>query len=155
MTTQKGSRKVRSDSGKPRKRRAGYKTTAPENEPPMQEPPPPAWRKPEDDWRDAFIAYLRELPNIRRACEAVGIMRSMFYSRYSTDADFAAAVDEAKAEAIENLEATAYVRAQTTSDSLLMFLLKAHKPEVYRENFKLDVTALTDEQLEKVASGKA
>ena len=43
-------------------------------------------------------------------------------------------------EAIDNLEATAYERASTTSDRLAEVLLKAHRPDKYVEKRLLEHT---------------
>jgi hypothetical protein len=66
------------------------------------------------------------------------------------------AFDEAWAEALEagteNLEEVAYNRASQTSDTLAIFLLKARRPEKYRENIKVE-TELSDDAVDRITSG--
>ena len=44
------------------------------------------------------------------------------------------------ADATDDLEAIARRRAKLTSDTLLIFLLKAHRPAVFRDNYHVEVT---------------
>jgi len=79
-----------------------------------------------------FLAKMRATGNVYLSCEAAGIPRSTAYywrNKYKTFAD---EWDAAKEDAVDKLDAEAWKRATTgQSDRLLMFLLKAHKPEVY------------------------
>ena len=45
----------------------------------------------------------------------------------------------AKQQAIDELESVAFTRAKKYSDTLLIFLLKALKPDVYRDSSKSEV----------------
>jgi hypothetical protein len=62
-----------------------------------------------------------------------GIDRSTVYDHRNSDPEFAAAWEAAKEDALDLLEATAHKRAHSTSDTLLIFLLKAGRPAKYRE----------------------
>jgi len=79
-----------------------------------------------------FLAKMRATGNVYLSCEAAGIPRSTAYywrNKYKTFSD---EWDAAKEDAVDKLDAEAWRRATTgQSDRLLMFLLKAHKPEVY------------------------
>ena len=73
--------------------------------------------------------------SILRACEATGMSRSNPY-RWSVDPDFSEALAQAKEAGVQRLEDWALYRAtdqENPSDRLVEFLLKAARPEVYRE----------------------
>jgi hypothetical protein len=92
-----------------------------------------------DKWWPQFIAALRDCGNIRAACEVVGIDRRNIYYQIEEYEDRRQEFDEAMADATDILEAAAIKRAQQYSDTLLMFLLKARRPQVYRDNYKQQV----------------
>lgn len=95
--------------------------------------------------------------NVSRACKKAKISRQTAYRTRQSDEPFRAAWAEALEIAVGLLEDEAWRRAQEGvlepvfwrgqrlgsvrkySDTLLIFLLKAHKPTVYREN--IDVTS--------------
>lgn len=86
-------------------------------------------------WQDRFIEIFAMSLNIALAAQGAGIDRTTAYRERHRNPTFAAAWDDAKAAAIERLEAAAFERARNMSDTLLIFLLKSHKPETYRESF--------------------
>lgn len=124
------------------------------------------------EWKKAFLAALAKSPNVSAAARKARIARAAVYEARE-DEPFAKAWDDALASAIDDAEGEMYRRAvkgtrkpvyqggvkvgeiQEYSDTLLIFLLKAHKPEKYRERMQIDVNALdsaiTDE-LARVAS---
>ena len=112
---------------------------------------------PERAWFPLFLASLRNSGNVRAACKAAGISRETAYDNRRSNAVFAQAWAEAIEDACDLLEAAAWVRARSTSDTLLIFLLKAHRPEKYRETTRhlhVGITAeqaaqMTDEQLDE------
>lgn len=89
-------------------------------------------QRPSGDWRLPFLAVLRREGNVREACRAAGVSRQVAYRRRNQDSEFRAAWDEARDEAIDQLEEVAFERARRASDTLLIFLLKSHRPTVYR-----------------------
>jgi len=89
--------------------------------------------------RDKFISKLREMPNVSRAARLTVVSRSSAYRLRETDSEFAAEWDAAIEEGVEALEEIAMRRAKKSSDTLLIFLLKAHKPEMYREQRDLNI----------------
>jgi DNA-directed RNA polymerase specialized sigma24 family protein len=91
------------------------------------------------DWRQRFLEVIRSTGNVRLSAQAAGIDRSTPYVRARRDPTFAAAWAEAEQDAIDVLEAEARRRALSSSDALLMFLLRAHRPERYRESLDLRV----------------
>jgi hypothetical protein len=90
------------------------------------------------DWRPAFLLALREAGAVRYACEAAGVGRTTAYRHRERDATFASAWAEAIEDACDELEAEARRRAKEGSDQLLMFLLKSHRPRVYRDAHRIE-----------------
>lgn len=88
-----------------------------------------------------FLAKLAVSANILRSCQAAGVGRSTAYEHREADPAFAAAWDEAIENACDLLEETARERAQDGSDLLLIFLLKAHRPGLYRETLRHQIGA--------------
>jgi len=92
--------------------------------------------------------------NISAACREAGIARETYRYWIEHDEAFGLAVGQATQVATEHLEETAYQRAVTgtekavyqggelvghhteTSDTLLIFLLKARAPEKYRDRYE-------------------
>lgn len=105
----------------------------------------------------AFCAALAETGIVRRACEAVGISRQTAYGWRDDIPEFAEAWDKALAVGVSALEDEAHRRGfegvdegvyhqgvltgtqKKYSDTLAIFLLKAHKPEKYRERTHVDL----------------
>jgi hypothetical protein len=136
-----------------------------------------------------FVKTLRMTGgNVSRACAAINIGRSTAYEWRDQDAEFAAAWDEAVEAGLDDLEEEARRRAleglmqkkftkngaaiidpatnqpyfeRVYSDSLMQMLLKAGRPEKYRDrqeitgSLNIDVSKLSDPELEALASGSA
>lgn len=106
----------------------------------------------------AFLAALAETCNVGRACTAVGISRYTAYKWRKEQPEFAAEWDDAMRAGLLALEDEAHRRAfegsdrpvffqgrqvsvvREYSDTLAIFLLKAHNPEKYRENTRMELT---------------
>ena len=104
----------------------------------------------------AFLAAFADMGNVSYACTVANVSRSMIYRLVEHDEQFAAAYRQAELASTEALEQEAYRRAckgtprpvwqgkelmghvQEYSDLLLIFLLKARRPDVYRE--RVDIT---------------
>lgn len=99
-------------------------------------------------WRGPFLAALAQSANVRLACKAAGVSREMAYRLRRQNKAFAAAWQTAMAEAVDILDAEARRRALSVSDTLLIFLLKAHRPEMYRE--RIDVRVQIDQERQRV-----
>jgi len=108
--------------------------------------------------RAQFLSVLVECCNVGRACAAVGISRVCAYEWREKDPAFANAWEQALKMGISALEDEAHRRAfdgvdepvfhqgeqcatiKKYSDTLAIFLLKAHNPEKYRDNAKLELS---------------
>jgi hypothetical protein len=129
------------------------KKRPPVRTPKKEETNKPPIPQPDTGWHDAFLAAFEENANITSACRAADVPRQCFYDHYNNYPDFRARADEAKERAIASLERVAWERARAQSDTLTIFLLKAHKPELYNPTLKVDVSQLTDEELDRIAKG--
>lgn len=107
---------------------------------------------------EKFLELLREVPNVTRAARTLGLSARAFRTHKAKNPDFSAAWDEALEEAIEKCEAEVHRRAfegtekpvtfqgvitdtyREYSDTLAMFLLKAHRPDKYRERVDQNIT---------------
>ena len=106
----------------------------------------------------AFCAALAETGIVARACKAVDISRVTAYEWRNEIPEFAEAWDKALKVGISALEDEAHRRAfegceepvfykggecgsvRKYSDTLAIFLLKAHNPDKYRENSKVELS---------------
>ena len=113
-------------------------------------------RTPKKD--DAFFAALAAGLTVSAACGAAGYKRRRVYQWRADDEEFADRFREADEEAVDRMEAEADRRAvdgvdkpvfyrgqlcgsvREFSDTLLMFRLKAKRPDRYRENSKVEHT---------------
>jgi hypothetical protein len=104
-------------------------------------------------WEARFLELYKQSGNITLSAAGVNLSRAAIYDRRKRYKTFARLMDETKQEAIEILEATAWKRAQTQSDTLLIFLLKALKPQMYRETKRviLDVPDKLQRELQLAA----
>jgi len=112
--------------------------------------------------RITFLESLRKTPNVTVAARAAGISRRGAYKARAAEQAFAEDWDEAIDEGVEMLEAEVHRRAfdgtdkpvthlgaitatfKEYSDTLAIFLLKAHRPNKYRERIDLKADGLTD-----------
>lgn len=89
-------------------------------------------------WRPLFLRVLRNTGQIRDAAEAVGLTPQSVRSAMNRDPSFAVLVDESIVDATELLETECRRRALAGSDLLLIFMLKALKPDKYRDKVQPD-----------------
>jgi hypothetical protein len=103
-----------------------------------------------EQW-EGFLGHIENHANIGFACEATGIGRTTFYEKKANDPEFAKAYQEAMENALDKLEKAAWERAvdgvvertitrdgttienRKYSDGLLTFLLKAHRPQKFKD----------------------
>ncbi|GAD09164.1 hypothetical protein GFGA_1d1194 [Gluconobacter frateurii NBRC 103465] len=126
--------------------------------------PPTKSTRPKRDAREVFLGHLRKTSNISESARVAVIDRKTAYKWREAEPDFAAAWDDAIDEATDALEAEARRRAldgheeyvismgqivrdpetgkplmqRKFSDSLTTLLLKAHRPEKYRERHDVE-----------------
>lgn len=98
-----------------------------------------------------FLKAIAEVPNITAACRVAKIDRKTAYNYRDADAAFAEAWEDALEAGVDTMEIEAHRRAvmgidkpiywkdqqidtlKEYSDTLMIFLLKAHRPDKYRE----------------------
>lgn len=120
------------------------------------------------DWRERFIESLAVLGVVKYAAQAAGVDETHPYAVRAREPEFALAWENALKCAVAKIEDTAYSRAISgLSDTLIIFILKKRKPEIYADRIivagdasnplKVVVGAeeLTDEQLLAIAAGHA
>jgi hypothetical protein len=106
------------------------------------------------DWKPDFLNTLKLGGHVLNAAQVAGVTRQTAYKARDSDEDFALAWADAIEEATETLERVAVRRStvgtkrpvfyrgevvgstREMSDTLLIFLLKSRRPEVYRDNAK-------------------
>lgn len=104
------------------------------------------------DWRPKFLAAFRDTGLVTEACEVAKVGRSTVYQERQRNEDFALAWADIELETTEAMEREAFRRGvegvekpmvsagklvttvREYSDTLLIFMLKARKPEMYRDN---------------------
>jgi hypothetical protein len=91
-------------------------------------------------WQEIFLATLALSPNVSKAARSAGIDRSRAYQLRQLDADFAQRWDDVIEESTDDLEDTARSMAKGGDTTMVIFLLKAHRPEKYREKFSTEIT---------------
>lgn len=108
------------------------------------------------DWKPDFLAALEMDGRVLEACKIAKIGRSTAYEARQQDETFALAwadVEEATTERMEHeairrgvdgVHRDVFYKGEVCgaerhySDTLLIFMLKARRPEVYRENVKVE-----------------
>lgn len=137
-----------------------------------------AKKRREMTWEAAFLAALSEYGVVTTACKEADISRAAVYLHREHHEDFAQAWENALQEAADRMEREVFRRAvegveepvfgsmgsnmgtgqigtvRKYSDTLLIFALKAARPDKYRDRTEskttVDVSGLTDEQLRAI-----
>lgn len=120
-----------------------------------------------------FLEALRESASVTKACEIAAIGRRTAYQWRAATPEFAQQWDETLADAIEDLEAEARRRAirgiekgvwhqgqlvgteLQYSDTMLIFLLKAAKPDKYRDRASVEHTGANGGPIQTENPGEA
>ena len=97
-------------------------------------------------WMERFLVLLSDYGNVSRAADGAGISRITAYKHRNTDPVFAAKWEAALELGIDGMEDEARRRAMTVSDTLLIFMLKAARPEKYRERIEQRTVTVTPEK---------
>lgn len=115
--------------------------------------------RPPKGWRRVFFETLANTANVRASCAKAMISSQMVYYLYNRNEKFKARWDEAMESACDLLEYEARVRAMgqrkptegalPPSDTLMIFLLKAHRPE------KFDKQHVISTYLQQIAENTA
>jgi hypothetical protein len=87
-----------------------------------------------------FLAKLADGRSVNSACKAAGYVRRSVYDQRKIDPEFAEAWDDAYEQGSDKLEDDTADAAEQ-NDILKMFLLKARRPDKYRDNSKIDLNA--------------
>lgn len=87
-----------------------------------------------------FLSRLKEGGTIKQICEDMGISYSTPYQWKGDDPGFARAMAAADEVGTDHLEDEARRRALAGSDNLLMFLLRAKRPEVYGQKSQVEIS---------------
>lgn len=93
------------------------------------------------DWAKAFFEAFRLIGVVGPAAAHAGVSRWAVRKRCVRDAEFAERFNEAVEESTDRMEAVAIGRAtqaKDPSDTLLIFMLKARRPTVYRDNYRIE-----------------
>jgi len=99
------------------------------------------------EWKPAFLGALSKSANVKYSCEVAGVNRQHVYDAREQDEAFAAQWRDALDDAVDTLEEAARGRALKSSDLLMIFLLKAHRPDLYRETTRHELTGRNGEAL--------
>lgn len=120
------------------------------------------------DWASSFLAALAATGNVSGSARSAGVGRRTAYDRRAVDESFAAAWGEAMETACDTLEAEARRRAhdgvrkpvyqggkkvgeiREYSDTLLIFLLKGRRREVFGDRVKQEHSGPDGGPLERV-----
>lgn len=104
--------------------------------------------------RNVFLTALAAGNTITASCELASIGRTAIYAWRNADPAFADAWDNATEASVDLLEAEARRRAMAQSDLLLIFLLRHHRPAVYRPPRQLGISGIEGGAPIAVADGK-
>jgi hypothetical protein len=90
-------------------------------------------------WQAAFLRALRKSPNVTAACRAAGISRFTAYKHREDNEAFSIKWDESLSVSVDRCEEKAFDMAWKGDSQLLQFILKAHRPAIYRERTEVAV----------------
>jgi hypothetical protein len=93
-------------------------------------------------WQARFLNALRKAPNVAHACRAAHVDRTTAYRHREENDVFARKWEEALSASVDRCEEKAFDMAWKGDSQLLQFILKAHRPERYRETQRVDVGLL-------------
>ena len=90
--------------------------------------------------RAAFLEALGSGESVTKACNAAGIGRRTVYDWRGDDEKFAAEWEDAVETGTDVLEDEAVKRAKDGSDTLLIFMLKARRPDKFKDRWQHEHT---------------
>lgn len=100
--------------------------------------------------RQELLDALRSGASVTAACRVVGVPRRTAYQWREDDENFAAEWADALEEGTDALEDEARRRAMESSDTLMIFLLKGRRPEVYKDRVANEHTGKDGAPIEHV-----
>ena len=86
--------------------------------------------------KSVFLETLRDGNSVATAAKRIGVSRKTVYEWRKADDEFRAEWETALEEGTDGLEDVAIKRAKEGSDTLLIFMLKARRREVYADLVK-------------------
>ena len=108
-----------------------------------------------EEWQEVFLKTLAKCGTVEQAVQAAGVHRATAYRHRKTDKQFAELWDQALESGTDILEAMAIKRAMEHSDALMLALLKARRPDVYKERQHIEHVRVdfrdAQEELERMA----
>lgn len=87
--------------------------------------------------RERYLSFLRKGEPLYVACQRAGLSSTSMRRLYRDDPEWAKRVDDAIEDGTDSLESVGIKRARSKSDLLMMFFLKAKRPNTYREQTSL------------------
>lgn len=103
-----------------------------------------------------FLKAVEQVGTLTAGCRAARVSPHTVYQWREFDLEFSLLEQEARNRCADELEAVVIRRAKRRSDLLAMFMLKAMRPEKYRERFDVTtggqpmIKAVSDVELEAV-----
>jgi hypothetical protein len=96
-------------------------------------------RKPRRDWRPAFLKGFAKSGTVTGGCERAGVVRTTVYRERQRNETFALAWADIEAGVTLHLESRAVELAIAGDVRMIEFLLKARRPDVYREHHQVEL----------------
>src|SRR6516162_6789433 len=93
-------------------------------------------------WKEIFLRALATTPSVKSACAAARVSRMTAYRYRATDAEFAEHWQNAIRHSVDDLEAVAFKLAAEGNAGLIQFLLRCHRPEIYKDTQRHEVGLL-------------
>src|SRR5436309_14465454 len=84
-------------------------------------------------WQRRFLRSLARSPNVALAAKRAGVSRTHVYRVREQDPAFAGAWKNSIESALDELEGAAFALAKRGDSQLISWLLRCHRPSVYRE----------------------
>jgi hypothetical protein len=90
-------------------------------------------------WHAAFLRSLAKTPSVTIAARCAGVSTRACYKARDADPAFAEAWSDAINKSVDVLEDAVYRRALKEDSQLAMFVLKAFRPDRYRETSRVEI----------------
>jgi hypothetical protein len=92
------------------------------------------------DWQIPFLKAYRKTGHLTKSCSIAGVVPNTVYRAAKRDEKFRRAWELVKLALVDDIEEAGRRRAIEDSDRLVEFFLKAHRPQKYRDNVKVEHT---------------